>query len=317
MVLTVLSGRFGFASVSTVKMMIFSSQLGVVGSKLVGRVFVGMVLLWFAGCSPKEKVGNDQSEEVIGVAALPPSTVGEPRAGMLGAVVGVREFGEKSADRLGELQKWVRRFWAEPEARDEILDLLEADYYTADLLPFLRDLIDSGDSDLAQRAVELLRGNTSSEILPVLSRCLESAEEDLRVDAVLAAGGVRGPELKVFLERAFADSSPSVRMAYLFDMEHHSDVQKLRITETALAAPHQDVRSLAVGELELMSNPRSLELLMKSLDSPHEDLREEAAFSIEFLVGETFSSASEAEAWWRIHRRRFNSELVEIELIDD
>jgi len=268
----------------------------------------------FAACSPQKEESSSNPVVDPGVTGSAPAPF--PQGSGLGAgnqVVEPREFEPGSPEGIAAMQQLIERFWAEPDARAEILERLESDFYTSDLLPFLTQMIESGDPDLAHSAVALLSGNTSSAILPALSHCLQSEEEDLRLSAVQAATMVRGPEITSFLEVAFSDPSPNVRLAYLFDLEHHSNVQQLRISQTALEAPHQDVRSTAVGELEVMSSPRSVEVLMKALDSPHEELREEAAFSIDFLLGESFSSTAEAEEWWRINRRRFTSELIEID----
>jgi hypothetical protein len=224
-----------------------------------------------------------------------------------------REFRTLTKAEEARLQELVQEFWRTPLERDNILELMENHFYGESILSFAQQLIESGDSDLIESAVALVDGNVSGKVLPLLDQCLEHPDAALRLVAVEAAMQVRSAKIASFLERVFQDDNPDVRLSFFDNMEHHTATQKLRINEVGLQAPFDDVRMTSVAELELMSTPAALELLIKALDSEFEDLRVETAESIEFLVGENFSSAAEALRWWQKNRRRFDSDLVEVD----
>ncbi len=220
-----------------------------------------------------------------------------------------REFEEEASDS-GALKALTDRFWKHPGEREAILERLEAEFYTRDLLPFLQELVKSGNDEWVGHAIDLLAGNTSGEILQVLESCLGHREEEVRLAAVSAASQVRTGDLPGFLEKAFRDLSPAVRLSFFHEQEGQTDALLMRVYEKALAAPHQDVRDAGMSELELMSNPRALEVLFGALDSPYAETREEARATIDFLIEQEFDSASAARAWWQANRRRFSADLV-------
>lgn len=260
------------------------------------------LLMLVSACKRREVV----TEESGPVPAAEASRLVRALGGQLGR--SAREFHEGVAN--DELKRLVDQFWKEPEERESILQRLESEFYTRDLLPFLDQLVQSGNPEWVQYSIDLLAGNTSSEILPVLERCLSHPDAELREAAVSAASWVRSDGLVPFLGKAFSDPSPEVRLTFFNEMEGQSDAVLLRIYEKAIEATHGDVREAGLGELELMSNHRSMDMIFGALDSPHAETRAEAQLIVDFLIDQDFNSAGQARAWWKANRHRFSEDLV-------
>jgi len=236
------------------------------------------------------------------------ASLGRALGGELGR--SVREFHDGVGVDGGELKLLIERFWNQPENREAILERLETDFYTRELLPFLDRLVQTGNREWVQFSIDLLAGNTSSEILPVLERCLSHPDPEVRQSAVSAASWVRSDGLVPFLAKAFSDPSSEVRMTFFHEMEGQSDAVLLRVFEKALVAPHGDVREAGLTELELMNNHLSMDLIFGALDSPHAATRAEAQLIVDFLIDQEFTSTSEARVWWKANRHRFSEDLT-------
>ncbi len=265
------------------------------------------IVLLAAACKPQALPSVESAGEPGPNAG--PSVVSLPGAGLFEGRR-PREFAEAVVAN-DELELLTSRFWnASENEREAILERLEEEFYTRDLLPFLGKLVRSGNDDWVRFAIDLLAGNSSGEILPALEHCLGHQDEELRQAAVSAASQVRSGELAGFLEKAFRDGSPAVRLAFFHEQEGQSDALLLQVYEKSLAAPHHDVRESGLGELELMSNHRALDVLFDALDSPYAETREEARAVVDFLIDQEFDSAAAARAWWKANRHRFSAELV-------
>jgi len=274
-------------------------------NRILTTFFPLAALLLVSACKPRSTEPGQPIE--------PSSLVTSEASPLLRAMGGelgrsAREFDEGEAS--DEFKALADRFWREPNERAEILERLETEFYTRDLLPFLDRLVQSGNAEWIQYSIDLLAGNTSSEILPVLERCLSHADEEVRQAAVSAASLVRSDALVPFLEKAFSDPSSEVRMTFFNEMEGQTDAVLLRVHEKALAAPHGDVREAGLAELELMSNQRSLDMIFGALDSPHPETKMEAQAVVDFLIDQEFTSAAQARAWWKANRHRFSQDLI-------
>ena len=228
-----------------------------------------------------------------------------------------REFRPMQAAELATWAELQKAFWAttDESERLEMLDRMEEELYSAEILSFLKKLFESPDAaisnSLRERALEMLSGNISAEILVVLEAALRRGDEDIRSRAILAAGQVRSGEMATFISRSFTDDSPTVRLNALDALEHQTTETRNRVFEKALSAPYPDVALQALGELQVDARAGSIPLIIKGMNAPLPEVREEATLALEFLFDQHFENATQAMNWWAANQKRYDKDLVE------
>lgn len=244
--------------------------------------------------------------------ATPPDLSNAVPAGFTVPTHQPRDFNALSDEEKAALQRLVEEFWrsGEPDRRAEILDEIEASFYSEEILAFVEKILGLEDESLRQRAVALLAGNTAASILPVLAKALADSSSAVRIDAVGAVAQVRHDAVVEFLGKAFADREAAVRHAGFDVLEDQTQNRKLKVLGRALQAPHADVQTAAIGQLQVESTRASVEVLFDALDAGDPEVRADARFAIDFLVNQEFSSAAEARAWWTSNKSKFGEDLV-------
>ena len=205
-------------------------------------------------------------------------------------------------------------FWATSDAgeRLQLLDRMEAEHYTANLLPLVRALLSGNhEASLRARAIDLLAGNVAPEILAALQPARDDADPQVRAQALLAAAQVRDSRLAAWLAPALADSSNEVRQTALDAVETQTDAIRHAVQQEALRSEHADVALRALGELQVESSHAAIDLMLQALNAPLPEVREEARLALEFLLDQDFSDTDPA-AWWATNRRRYTADLTEI-----
>lgn len=205
-------------------------------------------------------------------------------------------------------------FWATSDAgeRLQLLDRMEAEHYTANLLPLVRALLAGNhEASLRERAIDLLAGNVAPEILAALQPARDDADPGLRSQALLAAAQVRDSRLAAWIAPALADPSDEVRQTALDAVETQTDAIRHAVQQEALRSEHADVALRALGELQVESSHAAVDLMLRALNAPLPEVREEARLALEFLLDQDFSGTDPA-AWWAANRRRYAADLTEI-----
>lgn len=224
-----------------------------------------------------------------------------------------REFRQLDPAAESVRQSLTHQLWqaADDAARLALLDRLEAECYSVELIDLVRTALSTpGWGEAARlRAVDLLAGNLDPAILPALEVARRAPEESLRAAALLAAARV-GSGFTDFALPALGDSSAGVRLTALEAVTEQSDAVQARLRAAALQARHADVALRAVGEMLVEASPVSLPSLFVGLDAPLPEVREETRLALDFLFDQEFTSAAAAAAWWAVNRHRYDADLV-------
>lgn len=220
-----------------------------------------------------------------------------------------REFSELSDEQKAALQSLIEEFRKDPNRRAEILEEIESNYYGAEILSLVREIMGMGDESTTVQALEMLGGNTSPDIIPVLDQALGNSSEDVRLAAVYAASQVRDESFVEFIGKSFEDKSESVRLTGLDLLENQTKQNRFKVYDKAMTSSQSDVNMAAVMSLEIESNIDSIDILIKGMESPDPDVRLEAATSLEFQLDQNFESAKQAKDWWTKNRNRYDEDL--------
>lgn len=281
-------------------------------------------MLSFTQCGKRQSASPDSRAEPAGTptaaspgkqelpGATPPDLSLAVPAGFPAHAHQAREFDALSEEGRQTFARLVDEFWRNesPERRGAILDELVASYYGEELLGFAAKVLELTDEGLRLRAIEMLSGNTSAAIIPVLEKVLTDPSEAVRLEAVAAVAQVRDDAVVSFLGKAFEDASEAVRAAGFGLLEDQTEARKLKVLGRALQAAHADVQTAAIDALQLESTAQSVEVLFGGLDSADPQVRREAQFSIDFLIDHEFASSTEARAWWKENKGKFEQDLT-------
>ena len=214
--------------------------------------------------------------------------------------------------RSSELLSFVQKALNLPgqrEFRKEAFDLVLG-YNRPDVLPLVQQAFSDHHKELRLAALEALEyiGNKEDDTsLAEEANELDEIEESASEEIVL--NDQERVEILRILEDAFNDIDPEVRqqaLASLLQMELSLQVDGFKLAQQS---SYEDVRSNVMHVTGTSANWDTMEIAINALDDPNPDIQEVARGNIDFYIGKTFESSSEAREWWQNNKYLFDDDL--------
>ncbi len=194
------------------------------------------------------------------------------------------------------------------QAREIMAEARQLD--TAAVLRVAEPLLQHADEDVRAEALMLADGASTTAALPLLRHGLQDASPDIRALAMEAVRQINDPAVQPLVDAGLDDPSEAVRQ---FALQAGSG-QDGQIREDtflkALASPHEDLALAALAEAEATPDKNILPHVIGALGHKSAEVRESAHEMLFLLLGESFSSASQARAWWAANKSKFDDDLV-------
>ncbi|MFA6930679.1 MAG: HEAT repeat domain-containing protein [Lentisphaeria bacterium] len=248
-----------------------------------------------------------------------------------------RMFQRSTPESQAKLQALLGRL--ESEDDNESVDaLLEAeDLCSAELLSFVQRALNlPGQREIRKEAFDLILGYNRPDLLPMIQQAFSDHDNELRLAALEALENIGQPAdddeaddsgedveeeqevelsdqdreaiLRIFAD-AFNDVDPEIRLQALASLQQMELSLQVEGFKLAQQSTYEDVRSNVMHVTGTSANWDTMEIAINALDDPNPDIQEAAAENIDFYIGKTFDSSSEAKEWWQNNKYLFDDDL--------
>lgn len=194
------------------------------------------------------------------------------------------------------------------QAREIMAEARQLD--TAAVLRVAEPLLQHPDEDVRAEALMLADGAASAAALPLLWRGLQDTSADIRALAMETALQVSDPAVQPLVDAGLNDPSEAVRQFALQTGANQDGQIRDDTIVKGLASPHEDLALAALAEAEATPGKSILPHVIGVLDHKSAEVRESAHEMLFLLLGESFSSAAQARAWWAANQGKFDDDLV-------
>lgn len=195
------------------------------------------------------------------------------------------------------------------QARDIMTEARQLE--TAAVLKVAESLLkDHPDEDVRAEALILADGATTRAALPLLWQGMQDQSPDIRALAMDTARQVSDPAVAQLVEAGLTDPSEAVRQFALQAGANQDGQIRDDAILKGLASPHADLSLAALAEAEATPSKSVVPHVMNALGHQSAEVRESAHEMLFLLLGESFGSPQQAQAWWFSNQGKFDEDLV-------
>jgi hypothetical protein len=181
---------------------------------------------------------------------------------------------------------------------------------SAEILRLVRALLEHPEADVRLTALTLVEGCNDITLMPLVEQSLADPADEVRLEALELAQHLSTPTLEPLLQRSLADSNPNARQLALHSALKQGAAVKERLLDAASSSPDPQLANAALAFTEATPSKGSIQRFFQALDHPSASVRTSAREMLTLTFHQDFSTAKQAQAWWKIHATAFNDDLV-------